>query len=57
MQDRTVLVIAHRLSTIQNADKILFLENGEIIQIGNHQELIRSCEPYRILYKSSGLLN
>ena len=39
MKNRTSLVIAHRLSTIQNADEILVLENGEIIERGNHTEL------------------
>ncbi len=37
---RTTLIIAHRLSTIRNADQILFLENGKLIEIGNHAELI-----------------
>ncbi len=40
MQNRTSLVIAHRLSTIQNADKILVIENGHLIEQGNHQELL-----------------
>ena len=57
MHNRTVLVIAHRLSTIQNANKIIFLENGEINQIGTHQQLMQSCKSYRILYETSALLN
>ena len=40
MQNRTSLVIAHRLSTIQNADKIVVMESGNIIEQGNHQELL-----------------
>jgi ATP-binding cassette, subfamily B, bacterial MsbA len=40
-QDRTVIVIAHRLSTIANADQILVLENGEIIEQGNHRSLLQ----------------
>jgi len=40
MKDRTVLVIAHRLSTVVGADKIIVLENGSIVEIGNHNELI-----------------
>jgi subfamily B ATP-binding cassette protein MsbA len=39
MKNRTSLIIAHRLSTIQNADTIIVLENGKIVQQGNHQEL------------------
>jgi len=40
MQGRTSLIIAHRLSTIRNADTILVLEHGEIIEQGSHQELL-----------------
>ncbi len=40
MKDRTTIVIAHRLSTIVNADKICVLQNGEIIEVGTHKELI-----------------
>ncbi|WP_017257452.1 ABC transporter ATP-binding protein [Pedobacter arcticus] len=40
MENRTTLVIAHRLSTIKNADLIVVLENGKIIETGNHEELI-----------------
>ena len=39
MQDRTVFVIAHRLATVRNADRILVLEKGQIIESGNHQQL------------------
>ena len=37
---RTVLIIAHRFSTVRKANRIVVLENGEITQIGNHEELI-----------------
>ena len=40
MENRTSFIIAHRLSTIKNADKILVLENGEIIESGTHDELL-----------------
>jgi ATP-binding cassette subfamily B protein len=40
MQNRTTFVIAHRLSTVRNANAIMVLENGEIIERGNHEELV-----------------
>jgi subfamily B ATP-binding cassette protein MsbA len=40
MRDRTVLVIAHRLSTVRNADRIVVLKNGEIVEVGSHAELL-----------------
>lgn len=49
MHNRTSLVIAHRLSTIQGADLILVVENGEIIERGNHQELYEKDGLYRKL--------
>ena len=50
MQGRTVFVIAHRLSTVRNADVILVLEHGEIIERGNHDELIKQKGKYYQLY-------
>lgn len=49
-QDRTSLIIAHRLSTIQNADRILVLEKGELIEQGSHAELLAQNGKYRQLY-------
>ena len=42
MQGRTSFVIAHRLKTIENADQILVIQQGEIVEQGNHQELMRT---------------
>ncbi|MEE1351121.1 MAG: ABC transporter ATP-binding protein [Clostridia bacterium] len=50
MENRTTFVIAHRLSTIRNADAIMVLEDGEIIERGNHEELIKLKGRYYELY-------
>ncbi len=50
MQGRTVFVIAHRLSTVRNADMILVLEHGQIIEMGNHDQLIAKKGKYYQLY-------
>ncbi len=50
MKSRTVVVIAHRLSTIKNADKILVLQSGKIIQSGNHDRLLEQGGLYKKLY-------
>ncbi|WP_164669442.1 ABC transporter ATP-binding protein [Virgibacillus doumboii] len=55
MQGRTSFVIAHRLNTIQEADKIIMLEHGEILEQGSHEELIKQQGSYYDLYK--GQLN
>ncbi|HIP07926.1 MAG TPA: lipid A export permease/ATP-binding protein MsbA [Mariprofundaceae bacterium] len=51
MHGRTVLVIAHRLSTIRNADKIVVLDAGKIVQTGSHDELLKQGGIYAELYK------
>jgi subfamily B ATP-binding cassette protein MsbA len=50
MQGRTSIVIAHRLSTVLNADRIVVMQKGEIVGMGNHRELLDSCPLYQRLY-------
>ena len=52
MKDKTCFIIAHRLSTIQNADTILVVKDGAIIEQGNHNELIAQGGFYYSLYNS-----
>ena len=48
----TILIIAHRLSTIKKANKIFYLEEGQIIDSGSHEYLINNCKPYKYLYET-----
>ena len=51
MKDRTTLVIAHRLSTVESADRIIVLDNGNIVESGNHGELLEQGGLYANLYR------
>jgi ABC-type multidrug transport system fused ATPase/permease subunit len=51
MQGRTVILIAHRLSTVKNADRILVLQDGQIVEEGRHEELVAADTYYRRLYE------
>jgi ATP-binding cassette subfamily B protein len=50
MADRTTFVIAHRLSTVRNANAIMVLEQGQIIERGDHEDLLRQKGRYYELY-------
>ena len=44
---KTTILIAHRVSTVEKMDKIIFVDDGRILAVGSHDELISSCEEYR----------
>ena len=51
MQNRTTFIVAHRLSTIHQADQIIVLENGKVVEIGQHEDLMNNKKLYYNLYK------
>ena len=54
-QGRTVIIIAHRLSTVENADQIAVLEQGRLVELGTHQQLINAQGRYAQLYRQNAL--
>ncbi len=52
MENRTSLIIAHRLSTIRDADMIIVLDGGHIVESGNHEELLAAKGKYYELYQT-----
>ena len=56
MQGRTTFVIAHRLSTIKQANKILVIESGEIVETGTHEELIKNEGRYFNLFTYQSII-
>ena len=53
--DRTTFIVAHRLATITHADRIVVIENGEITEVGSHQELMEKQGDYHQLYQIQNL--
>lgn len=51
-KDHTVIMVAHRLSTIIDADQIIYMEDGKILDEGTHSELMQRCMPYKELYEN-----
>ena len=49
-KNKTTLVIAHRLSTIIRADKIIVLNDGQVVDVGNHNDLLKKSNVYKNLY-------
>lgn len=56
-EGRTTFIVAHRLSTIQNADQIIVLDKGRIIEQGNHQTLMQANGQYAEMYRLQGIIN
>lgn len=52
---KTTILIAHRISTVENMDRILLIENGEAVAMGDHETLLQTCEPYRRMVEAQSM--
>ena len=52
LKGKTAIVVAHRLSTVKNADQIVVLENGKIVEVGKHKKLVKMKGKYFELVKN-----
>lgn len=55
IEDRTTIIIAHRISTIKTADKIAVFDNGRLVQVGDHDKLLETCNIYRRIFEQQQL--
>lgn len=55
VKDHTIIIVAHRLSTIIDSDIIYFIDNGKVVDCGNHEHLLKTNEDYRKLYQEESL--
>lgn len=53
IQDKTVIVIAHRLHSIIHADQVCVLDKGNLVAVGEHADLLKTCEQYRKLWNAA----
>ena len=56
-QGKTTILIAHRISTVQNLDKIILLDNGKVVDVGTHNELLERCKDYQTMVALQALEN
>lgn len=52
LKDTTVLIIAQRISSVKNADMIIVLDDGKVVSVGNHEQLMQECNIYQEIYKT-----